>query len=54
MVTHDASKVKHSSVPPCSCLACVRATAAADQAKAELAAIFKRLREAEWLLEVGT
>lgn len=52
MVTHDASKVKHSDRPPCHCPACLRATAESDQRKAELAEILKRLREAE-MLEVA-
>ena len=39
----------HNSEPPCYCTSCIRATAQADQRRAELDAILRRLDEAERL-----
>lgn len=39
----------HSSVPPCTCPACLRATAQADQERARIADILRRLDEIEQL-----
>lgn len=46
------AKVKqqgHSTVPPCTCPQCLRATAQADQERARIADILRRLDEAERL-----
>ena len=48
MLPHTDIEV-HRKTPPCSCPDCLRATAAADQRRAELDAIFSRLDEAERL-----
>jgi hypothetical protein len=44
---HDAISIVHSLEPPCSCDACLRATAIADRRKAEIETILRRLDEAE-------
>ena len=43
IMTHEAKKANHSSEPPCHCTACARATAQADQRRAEIDAILRRL-----------
>ena len=44
---HDATNLVHSPIPPCSCHACLRAIHLADQRRAEIAAILRRLDELE-------
>lgn len=44
-----AKKTSHSTKPPCSCDDCLRATAKADQLRAEIDAIVKRLEAVERL-----
>ena len=48
MIDHDRHIVHHPE-PPCPCIACARATAKADQRRAELDAILRRLDDAERL-----
>lgn len=53
MILDSAGKVQHSLQPPCSCLACLRATVTADQRRAELAEILARLDQADELVTEG-
>lgn len=54
MITDSIQAGKHKAKPPCHCAACLRATAQADQRRAELADILARLDRAEQLLEVAS
>lgn len=45
MIPHSDNEV-HSETPPCDCHRCVAATVAADQRRAAIQAILKRLDEA--------
>lgn len=48
---HEATEIVHSQVPPCNCRDCLRATAQADQRRAEIDAILSRLDELDALAE---
>ena len=47
-----AKKSSHSLTPPCHCDSCLRATAQADQRRAEIATILERLDELDRLAGV--
>ena len=44
---HPTPQIVHRNSPPCHCPACLRATAQADQRRAEIDAILRRLDDAE-------
>ncbi len=46
--------IVHTETPPCACMDCLRATARADQRRAEIAGILKRFAELEQSIQVAS
>jgi len=46
-------EIVHSEIPPCSCRDCLRATARADQRKAEIDGILRRFAELDLNIQIA-